>query len=68
VLNAPLPRPGRTAADPDWGYMINEGRTFIYTQWWISTFPGITVMLTGLAFGVLGDGLGRRAGDTALKG
>src|SRR5919204_3878196 len=42
---------------PDWGYMINEGRTFIYTQWWISTFPGIAVMLTGLAFSLLGDGL-----------
>jgi peptide/nickel transport system permease protein len=42
---------------PDWGYMINEGRTFIYTQWWISTFPGLAVMLTGLAFSLLGDGL-----------
>ena len=42
---------------PDWGYMINEGRNFIYTQWWISTFPGIAVMLTGLAFSLLGDGL-----------
>jgi peptide/nickel transport system permease protein len=37
--------------------MVNEGRAFIYTQWWISTFPGIAVMLTGLAFSLLGDGL-----------
>lgn len=48
---------GAQPPTPDWGYMINEGRTFIYSQWWISTFPGIAVMLTGLAFSLLGDGL-----------
>lgn len=48
---------GAQPPTPDWGYMINEGRTFIYTQWWISTFPGIAVMVTGLAFSLLGDGL-----------
>ena len=37
--------------------MINEGRSFIYTQWWISTFPGIAVMRTHLAFSLLGNGL-----------
>lgn len=48
---------GAQPPTPDWGYMINEGRTFIYTQWWISTFPGIAIMVTGLAFSLLGDGL-----------
>jgi ABC-type dipeptide/oligopeptide/nickel transport system permease subunit len=48
---------GAQPPTPDWGYMVNEGRAFIYTQWWISTFPGIAVMLTGLAFSLLGDGL-----------
>ena len=48
---------GAQPPTPDWGYMINEGRDFIYTNWWISTFPGIAVMLTGLAFSLLGDGL-----------
>ena len=42
---------------PEWGYMINEGRPLIYSAWWISTFPGIAVMITTLAFSVLGDGL-----------
>jgi len=36
---------------------VQQGRTFIHTQWWTSTFPGIAVMLTGLAFSLLGDGL-----------
>jgi peptide/nickel transport system permease protein len=48
---------GAQPPTPDWGYMVNEGRAFIYTSWWISTFPGIAVMLTGLAFSLLGDGL-----------
>jgi len=48
---------GAQPPTPDWGYMINEGRTFIYTSWWISTFPGIAIMITGLAFSLLGDGL-----------
>jgi peptide/nickel transport system permease protein len=48
---------GAQPPTPDWGYMINEGRDFIYGQWWISTFPGIAVMVTGLAFSLLGDGL-----------
>lgn len=48
---------GAQPPTPDWGYMINEGRAFIYTAWWISTLPGIAVMITGLAFSLLGDGL-----------
>ena len=48
---------GAQPPTPDWGYMINEGRDLIYSSWWISTFPGIAVMITGLAFSLLGDGL-----------
>jgi peptide/nickel transport system permease protein len=42
---------------PDWGLMISEGRTFILDQWWISTFPGITIFIVVLAFNLLGDTL-----------
>ena len=49
---------------------MRQGRSLIYyTQWWISTLFGLAVMLTGLAFSLLGDGqrwAGRRAGDTTL--
>lgn len=48
---------GAQPPTPDWGYMVNEGRAFIYNAWWVSTFPGIAVMVTGLAFSLLGDGL-----------
>jgi peptide/nickel transport system permease protein len=48
---------GAQPPTPDWGYMINEGRGFTSLAWWISTFPGIAVLYTGLAFALLGDGL-----------
>ena len=41
----------------DWGTMIAEGQTYIYNAWWISTFPGLAIMLTGISFAILGDGL-----------
>jgi peptide/nickel transport system permease protein len=42
---------------PEWGAMITEGRTFMATAWWIGLFPGLAVVLTGIAFSILGDGL-----------
>ena len=42
---------------PEWGAMITEGRTYLATAWWISAFPGLAVVLTGIAFSVFGDGL-----------
>jgi peptide/nickel transport system permease protein len=48
---------GSQPPTPDWGDIINDGQTLIYTSWWISTFAGIAVMITGLAFSLLGDGL-----------
>jgi peptide/nickel transport system permease protein len=41
----------------DWGTMINDGQTYIQTNWGISTFPGLAIMLTGTSFALLGDGL-----------
>jgi len=42
---------------PEWGAMITEGRTFMASAWWISLFPGLAVVVTGIAFSVFGDGL-----------
>lgn len=48
---------GSQAPAADWGTMINDGQTYIYSAWWISTFPGLAIMLTGTSFAILGDGL-----------
>ena len=42
---------------PDWGLMIAEGENYFSTQWWVATFPGLAILLTALAFTLLGDGL-----------
>jgi peptide/nickel transport system permease protein len=42
---------------PSWGNMLNEGRTYLETAPWISVFPGVAIMITVLAFNLIGDGL-----------
>jgi peptide/nickel transport system permease protein len=48
---------GAQPPSPDWGAILNEGREFLRSAWWISTFPGLAILLTALAFNFLGDGL-----------
>lgn len=40
-----------------WGNMMAEGRAFLDTSWWITFFPGITLVITAAAANWLGDGL-----------
>lgn len=40
-----------------WGRMIFDGRTAILTAWWPSVFPGIAIIVTVMAFYLIGDGL-----------
>ena len=42
---------------PDWGLMVSQGRSYILDQWWISTFPGLAIFISVLAFNLLGDTL-----------
>ena len=42
---------------PTWGRMIADGREYIATAWWISTFPGLAILLTVLGINLLGDWL-----------
>ena len=51
---------------PEWGSMLSAGREYLRDYWWITTFPGIAIMITVFSFNVLGDGL-RDALDPRLK-
>ncbi|UTF55706.1 ABC transporter permease [Natronosalvus rutilus] len=42
---------------PTWGVLIADGRQYLPEGWWISTFPGLAIMFTVLAFNIFGDGL-----------
>jgi ABC-type dipeptide/oligopeptide/nickel transport system permease subunit len=48
---------GVTPPTPTWGNMASEGRLYLDTAWWITTFPGILIVATVLAYNLLGDGL-----------
>jgi peptide/nickel transport system permease protein len=39
----------------EWGLMVADGREYIQNAWWISTFPGIAILLAGLAFNLTGE-------------
>ena len=52
---------------PSWGGMIQEGRDYLDSAWWISTFPGIVLMLTSIVVSRTGDGL-RDLLDPTLRG
>lgn len=43
--------------DPSWGSLVNEGRPFLQIAPATSVFPGLTIMITVIAFNFLGDGL-----------
>jgi peptide/nickel transport system permease protein len=40
-----------------WGYMIGASRSVIRNAWWMSTFPGIAILVTVLALNLVGEGL-----------
>lgn len=40
-----------------WGRMIYDGRTFIVTAWWPSVLAGVAIVITVMAFYLIGDGL-----------
>ncbi|HEX5498565.1 MAG TPA: ABC transporter permease [Thermomicrobiales bacterium] len=45
---------------PEWGLMIQEARNFIRQAWWMPTFPGLAIVVTGVALSLIGDGLAER--------
>ncbi len=42
---------------PSWGMMVYEGREVLLDAWWVSTFPGLSIVVTVVAYNLLGDGL-----------
>jgi ABC-type dipeptide/oligopeptide/nickel transport system permease subunit len=52
---------------PEWGAMLNEGRSVLFDAPHVATFPGCAIVLAMLGFNLLGDGL-RDTLDPRLKG
>jgi len=47
---------------PEWGAIIAQGQKYLFTAWWISTLPGLVIVLVGVGFSLVGDGLADRLG------
>ena len=52
---------------PSWGGMVQEGREYLDSAWWISTFPGLVLMITSIVVSRSGDWL-RDVLDPTLRG
>jgi peptide/nickel transport system permease protein len=48
---------GAQTPTAEWGLIIADGKNFMSTGWWISVFPGIAIVLAGVAFSLVGDGI-----------
>ncbi|MFE0752908.1 ABC transporter permease [Inquilinus sp. NPDC058860] len=51
---------GAPPPTPEWGLLIAEGRNYIATSWWLTTVPGLVVVLVVLAANRIGRSIGRR--------
>src|SRR2546425_4260360 len=47
---------------PEWGAMIAEGRQYLLLAWWMTTLPGLALLVVGVALSLIGDGLAERRG------
>jgi len=57
---------GAQVPTPDWGQMINSGRTFLNNDAWLAIVPGAAISVTVFSFNWLGDSL-RDALDPRLR-
>ena len=59
LLGASLGYLGLGAQPPtaEWGLMVADGKNFMTTAPWISTFPGFALTVAGITFSMIGDGL-----------
>ena len=57
---------GVPAPAPEWGSMLSMGRQYVRTHSYLTIFPGLAILITVLAFNLLGDGL-RDAMDPKLR-
>jgi len=59
ILEASLSFLGLGVQPPtaSWGSMVADGRAFMLEAWWVSTFPGLAILLLVLAINVVSQGL-----------
>jgi peptide/nickel transport system permease protein len=60
---------GVSPPTPEWGALVAEGQDVLLTAWWVATLPGLVIVLIGIGFSLIGDGIADRFGrDFNLTG
>jgi peptide/nickel transport system permease protein len=60
---------GARPPSPEWGALVAEGKDVLLTAWWVATLPGLVIVLVGIGFSLIGDGIADRFGrDFTLTG
>lgn len=42
---------------PSWGGMLGDSRVYMFTAWWLATFPGMAIFIATLGISLMGDGI-----------
>ena len=50
---------GAEPPSPEWGSMLNAGRVYLVTAWWMTFFPGLAIIVTATALTALGRAISR---------
>jgi len=53
---------GAAPPTPEWGALVAEGKDVLLTAWWVATLPGLVIVLVGVGFSLIGDGIADRFG------
>lgn len=48
---------GVQAPQASWGNILTDGKEYIQFAWWLSLFPGLSILITVLGYNLLGEGL-----------
>jgi peptide/nickel transport system permease protein len=59
---------GAQAPTPEWGALLNSGRTYTLNAWWYALFPGLAITIWTLGLSMLGDAISERSGSTTDLG
>jgi peptide/nickel transport system permease protein len=51
---------GAPPPQPEWGLLISEGRNYVATSWWLTTLPGVVVVVVVLSANRISTYIGRR--------
>jgi peptide/nickel transport system permease protein len=51
---------GAQSPTPEWGLLIRDSRSYFGSAWWYLLAPGFMVMLTTVAFSLIGDAVAER--------